>query len=266
MTGPVASPPWIAAHDLPVLMYHRVGPRLGGPLEHLNVPVKTFARQMDWLLTRGYTGVALADVLSNEPERLPASPVVLTFDDGYADLFRHAWPELARRGFRATVFVVTCSIGGLNSWDAGAGLAPMPLLDADQIREMASAGIEFGAHGRTHRDLTRLPSEQLELEIAGSRRDLAELLGAPVASFAYPYGSFDERVLDVTRREFVGACTIIKGINRPPADPHRLRRTMVRADDWSIEFAWRVRTGQNPCEDLRIRFATWRGRIQAPSP
>lgn len=266
MAGPVTPPPWIATHDLPVLMYHRVGRRLGGPLEHLNVPVETFARQMDWLVAHGYTGVALADVLSKEPERLPASPVVLTFDDGYADLLRHAWPELARRGFRATVFVVTSCIGGVNAWDAGAGLVPVPLLDAGQIREMAAAGIEFGAHGRTHRDLTRLPPDQLVLEIAGSRHDLAELLGAPVASFAYPYGRFDERVLDVARREFAGACTTIKGINRPPADPYRLRRTMVRADDWPIEFAWRVRAGRSPREDLRIRVATWRGRIQAPSP
>ena len=264
MTGSRAPAEWIAANGLTVLLYHRVGPPIGGPLEHLNVPTKTFARQMDWLQGHGYTGIALADVLL-APEGLPPKPVALTFDDGYADLFHHAWPELARRGFRATVFVVTGSIGGTNAWEVGAGGSELALLDARQIREMARAGVEFGAHGRTHRDLTSIPAGELDDEIAGSRRDLADVLGAPVRAFAYPYGSFDERVLDVTRREFGCACTIVKGINRRAADLQRLRRTMVRADYWSAEFACRVLAGRNLLEDLRVRVATWRGRIPASS-
>ena len=119
---------------------------------------------------------------------LPDKPVIITFDDGYENLAEYAFPVLQRYGFSATVFVVTGNLGGSNAWDEVRGSATLRLLSADQITEWAAKGIEFGSHTRSHPDLRTLAIEDAQHEISGSKRDLEEVLGSPVASFAYPYG------------------------------------------------------------------------------
>jgi peptidoglycan/xylan/chitin deacetylase (PgdA/CDA1 family) len=182
----------------PVLMLHHVEPdprQLDpAPLHRDSYLSRAeLAALLDLLAARGCRTLTLAEAaeLAASRRALPPRSVVLTFDDGCRCFRDHAWPELAARGMRATLFAVSGALGGTNSWDReGNGPAERreELLGAGDLRGLAAAGVEIGSHGRHHRDLARAGPGELGEEIAGSRDDLAGALGEPVRTFCYPYG------------------------------------------------------------------------------
>ena len=244
---------------LPVLCYHHVGPERPGTLPTLTVSPERFERHVRWLARRGFHGIRPADWVRwrREGKGLPEKPVLFTFDDGYADLAEHAFPVLRHYGFGAAVYVVTKHLGGTNAWDEARGSGTHRLLTAEQIRQWGAQGIEFGAHGRTHPDLTTLAPAQLEDEVAGSRRDLESIVGAKVGSFAYPYGFHNPTVVDCVRRSFDLAFAIdpgLPGMNYLVTDPHLLERTMVQPVDSELDVESRARWGKSPLLEMRARL------------
>ena len=244
---------------LPVLMYHHVGPPKAHTYAELTVVPEQFERQIRWLARRGYAGIRPTDWAEwlRTGKGLPDKPVLVTFDDGYADLAEHALPVLRRYRFGAVVFIVTGLVGGTNAWDEARGSAFHQLLTADQIRYWATQGIEFGAHSRTHTDLTALSSDELAKEIIGSRDELANLLGSPVTSFAYPYGSFNQMVNTCTREAYnltFRADETTPGINYLCTDPHNLQRTMIHPGSGLLDLECRIRWGHYPILELRERL------------
>lgn len=241
---------------LPVLLYHHVGPARPGTYPELTISPERFEQQVRWLARHGYVAVRPSDWQSWRlgAGPLPDKPVLLTFDDGYADLAEFALPVLERHGFGAAVFVVTGEIGGTNRWDEERGAGTHRLMSADQIREWSARGIEFGAHGRSHADFTTLADADLASELFGCASDLADLLGKPPAAFAYPYGYYDERVTERARRVFDLAFTCDEGMNDLRTAPYRLLRTMVQPRDLWPDFSFRVWFGWSPLERLRARL------------
>lgn len=236
---------------LPALLYHHVGPRVPDPAHAgLSVSATRFEQQVRWLARKGYMGIRPLDWLAwlLHGTALPPKPVLLTFDDGYADFPDHALPVLRRYGFRAVVFVVTGWIGARNSWDGA------PLMSAHQIRQCSAQGIEFGAHSRTHPDLTSLSGTRLREEIAGSGEDVSAIIGTRVTSFAYPYGFWSEEVRARVRESFDLAFTCEEGLNQIDTDPLLLRRTMVQPGDLLLDLACRVHFGWSLVMALRSRL------------
>ena len=193
----------------------------------------------------GYVGLRASDLLHNREQlnRPAAKPIVITFDDAYAETGQFALPVLARYGFGAVVFVVTRRIAQASVWDERLGYRSLPLMSADEIRHWSGRGIEFGAHSRSHADLTTLSGAELENEIVGSKDDLSSLLGMPVTSFAYPYGALNDSVYELVRDHFDLAFTIQEGMNYVHSNPHRLRRAFVSPSASLIQFAVNVRYG-----------------------
>lgn len=249
---------------LPVLLYHNVGPPRPRTLPQLTISPKQFEKQVRRLARMGYAGIRPSDWLRwcHEGTPLPDKPILLTFDDAYADLADYALPLLRQYGFGAAVFVVTRQVGGTNVWDEQRGIGTLRLMTAEQIRHWAAQGIEFGAHSRTHTDLTKLSGDELKGEIIGSRDDLANLLGLRIVSFAYPYGYYDQTVLDCVRRAFDLAFSADEGPNTLRTDPHLLRRTMVKHKDSLADLEYRARWGWNPMEQFRARVRL-RSRVRA---
>ena len=95
---------------------------------------------------------------------MPPRPVVLTFDDGFADFHDRALPLLARYGFTATVFVTTGWIADSGAPDA-AHRRPGRMLSWSQIAEAAATGVEIGAHSHGHPELDLLAAESLRREL-----------------------------------------------------------------------------------------------------
>jgi glycosyltransferase involved in cell wall biosynthesis/peptidoglycan/xylan/chitin deacetylase (PgdA/CDA1 family) len=246
---------------LPVLCFHRVGPPVRGANPELTITPRKFRAQLGLLSRLGYTPISARAWLAwcRSAERVPKRPVLLTFDDAYSDLHDHAFPALASKGYRATLFVPAGYLGKENLWDealrAGSYTVAHRLLESTAVAGWHRRGIEVGAHSRTHARLPTLSSRDLVEEVEGSKRDLERLLGAPVTTFAYPFGAVDERVRDAAASVFDAAFTIDEGLNTLATDPLMLRRTVVQPGDTALDLVFRLSLGWSPVHRLRRRLA-----------
>jgi peptidoglycan/xylan/chitin deacetylase (PgdA/CDA1 family) len=193
VTSTVRAESWLqdgqlGLRDTPlILMYHGVADAAEDP-NQLCVSPARFAEQMAWLQRRGLRGVGIAELVGAMRAGRQRGLVGITFDDGYVSVLEAAVPELARRGFGATAFIISGRLGGTNEWDEG---PVWPLLAADGVRELAASGIEIGSHTATHMRLAGVGPEHLSAEVHDSRASLCALLGTEIRGFAYPYGSMD---------------------------------------------------------------------------
>jgi peptidoglycan/xylan/chitin deacetylase (PgdA/CDA1 family) len=176
---------------------------------------------------RGYrtlgSGELLAHLAAPEAEAAPA--VVVTFDDGYASLARHAFPVLADLGLKALVFVITDFVGRDNSWDVQYGWRRFAHLDWDALGVWGERGIEVHSHGATHARLTWLSDAEIGDELGRSREEIGRRLGAPPLAVSYPFGSADERVGRLA--EAAGYRLGLSGPLARGADPLRMPRLPV---------------------------------------
>jgi peptidoglycan/xylan/chitin deacetylase (PgdA/CDA1 family) len=170
-----------------ILMYHGIADVPQDP-NQLCVSPSRFAAQLAWMHRHGLRGVGVGTLLDAMRTGRQRGLVGITFDDGYANVLDAALPELRRRGFGATAFIIADRLGGTNEWDPGPA---WPLLDADGVRELAAAGIEIGSHSATHARLAGLSPRVLAAEVAASKASLSALVGTEIRGFAYPYGSMD---------------------------------------------------------------------------
>jgi peptidoglycan/xylan/chitin deacetylase (PgdA/CDA1 family) len=208
---------------LTVLMLHHVEPAPLVPPPRFPdsyLAPDDFAGFLDLLAAGGYRtwtlGTAAAELRAGR--RLPRKSVVLTFDDGCRCFAERALPELRRRAMTATVFAVSEELGKENRWDREAGERPERLLSASALRDVAAAGIEIGSHGRLHRDLTRCSEQELQDEVAGSKRELEAALGQPVLTFCYPHGRWDRRARAAVEAAGYFAAVTIEGHGAGAAD------------------------------------------------
>lgn len=240
---------------VPILMYHEVAgrPRTASPLA---VPPAAFARQLAALASGGFTTItaaALAAALAGETG-LPPRPVVITFDDGFADFHEAALPLLADRGFTATVFVTT---GWIEDGPAAARARPGRMLTWRQIAESAAAGIEIAAHSHTHPQLDQLPAARLAEELSISKRLLEDRLGSPVPGMAYPFGYSDAGVRRAVRAAgYRYACAVSNRLAGPGPDRYAMPRLTVRRATRPRTFSRVVRGQQLPLIYVRERSLT----------
>jgi peptidoglycan/xylan/chitin deacetylase (PgdA/CDA1 family) len=183
-----------------VLLWHSLD-RSGSAI---SLAPELFARQIAWLARRGYVtwpAGRYAHALARQ-ERLPDRLVILTFDDGYANVLDRALPVLRQHGFAATVFLVTGAAGALPEWDmSGASGLRERLLAWSDAESAPTHGLEFESHTHSHRALPAQPVEHVREELAESRRQLAARgLGAG-RIIAWPYGRTDARVAALAREE-----------------------------------------------------------------
>lgn len=223
---------------VPILMYHYVSepPEDADRYRRdLSVTPEQLDAQLGWLRDHDYTVVSLEDVARalHAGTRLPARPIVLTFDDGYADAYQHAFPLLKKHGVTATFFVVT-------EWiDEGrAGY-----LTWDQAREMAAAGMSIQSHSRTHPDLSRgCDHDCLVYQVLGSVQTIEAEIGVRPRFFCYPSGRYSGEVMAVLQQVgIVGAVTTQGGTLHVSERPLQLARVRVRGTTDLGDFVWMVR-------------------------
>jgi peptidoglycan/xylan/chitin deacetylase (PgdA/CDA1 family) len=176
-----------------ILMYHRISEVAENPL---CVTPRRLAEQMTWLKRHGLRGVGVGTLVDAMRAGRQRGLVGITFDDGYVNLVEAALPELLRHDFTATMFICSGLLGGTANWD---DVPPWPLMSADQVRELAAAGMEIGSHTITHLRMAGADADELKAEVSESRTSLGELIGAPIRGFAYPYGSMDKAAQHAVR-------------------------------------------------------------------
>ncbi len=236
---------------LPVLLYSHIGDSYG----HADAAISPtrFALQMQWLSSRGYTAIRPSEWVAwlHGRATMPRKPVLLTFDQAYAEIARYALPAVRQWMWTAAVFVVTRSIGGRSLWDDA------EIMTADEIRRWAAEGIEFGVRTPAHPDLTLCEERMVEKELAASATELSEVVGTRVVSLAYDNGNHNGVLHRCAGRLFEAAFTTDEGLNDVSTPPHLLRRTRVLPRDTFPELDMRLHLGWNPVEHLSRHLHRW---------
>ena len=184
--------------EIPIIYYHRIVESLDEAGKHgIYVTAKQFDKHLNYLKRNNFRTITFEEALELKKNRYEGKYVIISFDDGYEDNYRLAFPILKKYGFKAIIFLVT----GLeyNSWDSKSNEPKLQMMNKEQILEMQDYGIEFGSHTLSHSDLTKISNEEAKKELAESKKILEEKLGREIKSFAYPYGNCNEEVKKIAR-------------------------------------------------------------------
>jgi peptidoglycan/xylan/chitin deacetylase (PgdA/CDA1 family) len=223
------TPPWIWNPEgeavVPILLYHRIGTAAGAGRYAL--AQETFGEQMSALRRWGYTSIPVSRLLQaiDSGAELPPRPVVITFDDGNADVYEVALPIMERFGFAGAVYVVSSRVGAEG------------FLSEEQLRALLRAGWEVGSHSMTHADLVA-SHDLVRQEVLYSRLALERTLEVRVTSFAYPFGRMDAFLArKVSSYGYRGAMGLGKTCRHDRSSLYYLSRLEIRADMGLEAFA-----------------------------
>jgi peptidoglycan/xylan/chitin deacetylase (PgdA/CDA1 family) len=218
---------------VPILMYHYISvppPDADKYRLDLSVTPDALDAQMGYLAAQGYHPIRISELsdylLHGTP--LPPKPIALTFDDGYLDNYQNALPILLKYNFTATFFIITQFVDdrrpGYMTWD--------------QIKELATAGMEIGSHTLNHISLRGRSRAVQTSEIVGSKMMIEDRIGAPVKSFCYPSGEYDAVTISILRSAgYLAATTEIQGTYQSERSIYELRRVRIRGSYSVADFA-----------------------------
>jgi peptidoglycan/xylan/chitin deacetylase (PgdA/CDA1 family) len=225
------------AERIPVLLYHAVTDDPPSWIAPFTVRPKEFAAQLDAIADSGRTPIRVTDLVEGLAGRLPLPerPLVITIDDGFADLPGTTAPALAERDMTATAYLTT---GALGPDGAGSLLPPAPMMTLRQALEVADCGLEIGAHTVTHPQLDTLSAAAVRRELAEPKAVLEDLLGRPVPAFAYPHGYSSPRVRRQVREAgYTSATAVRNALSSTRDEPYRIARLMLRDTDTARDVA-----------------------------
>ena len=180
------------AYFPPVLMYHDI--KLEAQ-NNFDVVIEDFCSQLDWLKENEYITLSMEDFCSyvREGKEFPEKSVLITFDDGYSGIFNYAYPELKKRGMKATAFIISDMLGVFSSVYFH--------ITERQLKEMTDSGVfSVGSHTLTHPDFTKLNHDDMDTEIEESKKDIEEITGKKILAFAYPYGYYSPEIINKLKK------------------------------------------------------------------
>ena len=198
-----------------VLNYHKV--------DHMNhslsVQPPDFEQQMAFLKDNGYHTITSHEMYMafTDGAPLPSNPVLITFDDGYADNYTYAYPILKKYGMKAAIFVITSLMGkpGYLTWG--------------QAAEMEASGVvSIESHTVNHGSLTELTDEQVRYELTEAKHDIEQRLGKEVEFLAYPTGAYNLHIASLVQEAgYKGAFTVRYGNMDRSANFYAIERVPI---------------------------------------
>lgn len=214
--------PWLDRSDtkmvhpkgLPILMYHKIGDDKDNDAV---IREDLFRQQMHYLKEHGYHPITMEElydyVVNNKP--VPEKPVVLTFDDGYADTYTVVYPLLKELGFPATVFVNPGDVGTRLTWE--------------QLKDMKDHGMTISNHGYLHKEMGEMTEEQQRDNMEKGQEGLAQHLDLGDNKwFCFPYGSMNQTSEKLAKEEgFKLALSMKSGWAHAGDDPFNLKRVWI---------------------------------------
>lgn len=211
----VGDAPGMINTKIPILMYHKTP--------------TNFENQLEILEAKGYTTIhmhELEQILLGKVAG-PAKPVVITFDDGFANQMS-AFELLQKHRMQATFYII---IGGQLSQGC-LGLERSrhdcgdDYLNWQQVRTMAESDlVEIGSHTFDHPDLPTLSTAEQQHQILASKHYIEQQLGREITTFAYPYGKFNGSIARLVHDAgYQTAVTTNGGIDQSSAAMYELRR------------------------------------------
>lgn len=201
-----------------VLMYHMIGDMKNNSAV---MTEENFRLQMQYLKDHDYHPITMQELYDyvTKGAKLPSRPVCITFDDGYLDSYTIVYPMMKEFGYPWTLFLITDDVG--KSYNR---------MTWEQLQEMADSGtVTIANHTLSHPKLHNLPTRQeKENEIVGANKALKYRLGIDNAWIAYPYGDYDDEVIDICQKAGIKmAVTTDSGRVHVGSYPYDLKRVYI---------------------------------------
>ena len=211
---------------IPVLYYHSVLPDSEVTTRNeVTISPETLKTQLQLVKDLGYTTLTMSelnDYIINNKE-IPKKSILITFDDGYADNYVHAFPILKELDMKATIFVISSGIDG--------GY----YMSSDQLKDMVNYGIDIESHTVNHVHLDTLPYEEQLKELKDSKATIEKVTNKEVLSIAFPFGDYNENTLKaVTDAGYSIAFTTNRGLANRTDNKIALDRIYV-SSEYSID-------------------------------
>ena len=186
---------------IPILMYHSIS----SCVSKLAVTEKNFEQQMNFLSNNNYKSISFDDLDFLDKR---SKYFIITFDDGYENVFKYALPILKKFNFTSTCFFVTNYIGKHNDWDKkNINFQKQKIMSLEQILIWHKSGMSIGAHTANHKNLSEIDFEQKKNEILNSINYFKSKLSLNIKYFSYPFGRYDNQTLDLIKENFKFAVT-----------------------------------------------------------
>ena len=231
-----------------ILAYHGVAPSHASVDPHfLRVAPDRFRGQVELLRDAGFefvTVAELADRRGNGDGPPPPGLVALSFDDGLQDNHAVLLPILKEHGIPATVYVMTGYIGKPYPWIEQSDVR---LMNEDELRELAAAGVELGAHTVSHPDMSELGREECLREMVESRDEVTRIAAEPVRTFAYPFCRYGDAAVAAAAEAGFDAAVTCHG--RGDWSPHTMQRAMITGKDGTASFVLKMAGAYQPLFD-----------------
>jgi peptidoglycan/xylan/chitin deacetylase (PgdA/CDA1 family) len=236
-----------------LLVYHQIDAGLGRQME---VTSGAFERQMEWL-SANRTIVSLEEAWRRRAEPDSDRLAVLTFDDGYEDMYRLAYPILRGGGLPFTLYLTTHPTESGEPLLAGGRAEP---IQWDQVEDMAESGLmTLGAHTHRHPDLRHVTQAEIEQDLDTSNELIDTRLGVVPRHFCYPYGFWspqsDQPILDRYETAVLGSGPSFGA----DTAPHLIPRVPIQLSDGFVWFKAKVRSGLRLEDRLRRRLKRYEG-------
>lgn len=266
---------------LHILAYHRVHPQRRGALcitpAELEAQLQTLLRRGAQPLNAGALLRALAPGNGRQsprpgPDSPPPSWIVprrfarapgflITFDDGYADVAKHAWPVLKRLNVPAVVFLIHDWVGRREPFPWEAKYVPRPgpedlPMDWPQVLHLQSEGCDFGSHTLQHPGLVGLDPARCQVEIAESRIRLIDRLGMDVPLFCYPRGEYSPHLAEEVERAGYQAAVLTPRRAGLPEHRFCVRRIGIYSSDHGLRYRLKVSPIFDMLREVRFRWIT----------
>lgn len=186
--------------NIPILMYHKVPNQTLKSRHQIFVTKKDFEKHLSWFQKWGMTSLFLSELKDFLQGRKPMSefpkkPLILTFDDGYADNLENAAPLLLQYNMKANIFLLADTSIKKNTWDLGDDEPEASLLSPQQRQDIAAQGcFEIGSHGYQHLDLTSQELGIVRHQLVESKTLLEKEFGKNILALVYPFGKTNQNL------------------------------------------------------------------------
>lgn len=227
-----------------VLMYHSISEHVGKEKHNKwRVKPKDFEKQMNWFYKNNWKSFTISELV--KLDEIPKKSFVVTFDDGFEDNFLNAFPILKKYNFKATIYLVPNQ--KTNHWEEKNTSVLSNLLNNEQILQMQNSGlIEFGSHTLSHVNLSTINDEQLLNELKKSKEEVEKITNQECEAFAYPYGKFDDNIVNSVKRVGYKNATVVKrGLFKKDDDVFTIKRVGILGTESFFDFLLKISRVRN---------------------
>jgi len=181
--------------SIPILTYHKIS--CDKEIGLTTISPNKFKSQLEIIINQQYHFTSFKKLNSSEYRSI--KPIIITFDDGYESIHRHAFPVMQKLNLTGVIFIVADYIGKKNTWESYSLQRKFDHLTRDQLVELRNAGFEIGSHSRRHLYLNNKSERVLKTETEDSKKIIEDILGEEIITFCYPFGNYNQRVLNAVR-------------------------------------------------------------------